>query len=706
MKRPILATVAAAAAILLVAGGAPTAVAAPPPADPFPVDEPFAGAFVSDQWVIPNAANNATVLLPTALRLTSAATGGTGNATLAQTFSSDVAFSATFDYQAFGGGNPGDAFTFFLMNGAQAPNLGIGGGAAGYAGMQGAYIGVGFDNAGNFATDGQQPFPGGLSNSIVLRGAAYATGTGPQWPVLARTPATIQTDGVTPRTVTIDVEPSGTDSILLTVVVDGATVYDQVDVRTVAPAEDAGAGIPSRLQPARPATFVFGFSAGTGGATNNYDISNLVATAAADLSITKTGPATIEPGTSGTWTITASNDATNPVTGAAVTDTGLPAGMTDAAWTCTAVDGSCPAASGTGTGPWVIDLARNGTATFVVTGTVPDEAAGTTITNTATVAAPADRTEAALADNSASSETAVAEFPDLATTAALTSDAPLEFGQPATWAIDVANIGDGPAPASSVAITLPAAVDPTTVTVPAGCTLDAGVLTCALGDLPSGGSGAVTVTGTIGGSAATCVDGPATLSATASTTRRELVVDNNTDTVSTPCTVAVDLSVTKSSNGTVEIGSDVVWTIVAANAASVPAPATAISDALPATATWTCTVSDGSACSAASGTGSVDVTADLPPGGTATVVVTMPATAAGTLTNTASIAPCPACVDASDADDTATSTAEVVAGAAGGGGLPATGGTVPAALLVSGLALIGAGVLAFALRSTRRPKRA
>jgi len=697
--------VVSAAIAALLGGGAASAVAAPPPADPFPVDEPFLGSFASGQWVLPDDVNNATELLPTGLRLTNAVTGGTGNATLAQPFRSDVAFHAEFDYQAFGGGNPGDAFTFFLMDGAQAPNLGIGGGAAGYAGMQGAYVAVGFDNAGNFSADNYAPFNVNAPNNVVLRGGA-ATPNAPQWPVLALEPATIQTDGETPRHVAITVAPSGADSILLTVVVDGVTLFDAVDVRTIAPAADAGAGIPARLQPARPATFALGFSAGTGGATDNYDITNLVATAAADLAITKTGPASVEPGTPGSWTIVVANDDTNPVVGATVTDSGLPAGMTDAVWTCTATSGACPATAGSGSGPWTVDLERGGTATFVVTGTVPDASAGSSIVNTASVTAPADRTETDLADNTSVSTTIVPAFPDLAVSVEPPMPAPLVFGQSATWTVDVENIGAGEAPGSTVAIALPAVLDPATVIVQAGCTLTGATLTCALGDLAAGAATQVTVTGDATADLAVCTDETATLTADAATTRRELVVANNTATVSTPCVVPVDLSIAKTANTGVTVGETLVWTVTVSNAGPVAAPGTTISDALPSSAEWTCMVSDGSACEAASGTGPADVTATIPAGGSATVVARVPATAAGTVTNTASVTACDACVDVSTDDDTATAAAVIAAVPDGGGsdgGLPATGGTAPVvpAAFAGLLLALGAGLIAVRRRAAR-----
>jgi uncharacterized repeat protein (TIGR01451 family) len=105
----------------------------------------------------------------------------------------------------------------------------------------------------------------------------------------------------------------------------------------------------------------------------------------ADLSITKTdGVGTITAGSSTTYTIVVANSGPDAVTNAVVTDT-VPASLTGVTWTCAgAGNGTCAAASGSGSINSTVTLPSGASATFRLTGTV---ASGTTgsIVNTASV---------------------------------------------------------------------------------------------------------------------------------------------------------------------------------------------------------------------------------------------------------------------------------------------------------------------------------
>ncbi|MDM7832198.1 LPXTG cell wall anchor domain-containing protein [Cellulomonas edaphi] len=652
---------------LAAAGGAVAllaVLASPGVADPLPVDEPFNGAtFADPAWVLPGGSANSTTLTGDALRLTSASPGfQAGNATLDDAFRSDVAFTVDFDYAAYGGGNPGDAMTFFLMDAAQDPTLGGSGGSAGYYGMQGAYLAVGLDNAGNFAADNQFT---NAPNTVVLRGPSTATPD--PWPVLSRTAVpggSVQTVAGSPRHVQVVVEPSGTDSIFVTVRVNAVaggpltTVYDRVDVRTL-----------GRGTPARPAQFNLGFSAATGGATNNYEVSNLVASADVDLAVAKSGPASVVPGTRVTWELQATNDDTNPVGDAVLTDS-VPAGVEDVTWECTGSATACPtpptgAASG-GTISVPLDLLRDESVTVTVTGTATDALAQSSITNTATITA-ASRTELAPADNEASWTTRVQALPDLAPTVTVDQN-PLRFGGAVTWTVDVDNLADddGEAPDAAVSVTVPPLVDRSSITAPAACTPSPAGFLCSLGPIDALDGRTLTFSGTASGDLDDCTDGDSRFTATTSTSATDADPSNDVDAVDVPCTVPVDLAITKSASAAeVTTGDDLTYSVVVANRGQVPAPDTRVDDALPAgfdDATWTCRVSDGSPCAPASGSGDVDgVTATIPAGGSATIVVDGTATPVGQLTNTATLTACAACTDASTSDDAATVTTTVLA---------------------------------------------
>ncbi len=102
-------------------------------------------------------------------------------------FTSVTQLTAEFTYYA-GEGDHGDGITFFIVDGDQvdADNIDVGSGGGGLAyaqsdapqnGIPYAYVGIGFDEYGNFlSTDGgKQGGPGLTPNSVALRGAGNGT---------------------------------------------------------------------------------------------------------------------------------------------------------------------------------------------------------------------------------------------------------------------------------------------------------------------------------------------------------------------------------------------------------------------------------------------------------------------------------------------------------------------------------------------------
>ncbi|MFC5668127.1 hypothetical protein ACFP3U_34820 [Kitasatospora misakiensis] len=317
------------------------------------------------------------------MRLTNTSTSQAGSWQMNDSFPSDLGIIADFQYASWGGstydGRRGDGLAFFLADGTAARGTGSLGGALGYAcagsanscstnGVPGAILGVGIDEFGGFssATTGNGG-PGGAANKIVVRGGGDKT-TGYRFGTSASGPGgSVETGSrAKVRTVRISLLPkdkklllslwsnSGPDTAMTQLITD-------FDITTITD------------QPKLPSTLRVGFSAGTGGATNNHEIADLDINVPANLSIAKTGtPSSARAGAGRvTYTVTVSNDATNDVTGAQVRDS-VP-GLTSVSWTCTASTGSaCGAASGTGnTIDTTADLKRGGTATYTVTGTAP-----------------------------------------------------------------------------------------------------------------------------------------------------------------------------------------------------------------------------------------------------------------------------------------------------------------------------------------------
>lgn len=130
----------------------------------------------------------------------------------------------------------------------------------------------------------------------------------------------------------------------------------------------------------------------------------------ADLSITNTNGATnVSPGSSVTYTITASNAGPASVSGATVSST-LPATLTNAAWTCTGSAGGVCAASGIGSINDAVDLPAGASVTYTLTAMVASSATGT-LSSTASIASPAGTNDPAPANNSATDSDTVTAAP-------------------------------------------------------------------------------------------------------------------------------------------------------------------------------------------------------------------------------------------------------------------------------------------------------
>jgi fibronectin-binding autotransporter adhesin len=221
----------------------------------------------------------------------------TGNqATVAQyngNFSSaGASVYAQFSYQMYGGtggtttNHGGDGLTFFFYDGSLASSTGFAtgayGGSMGYAqktginGLTGGYIGVGLDAYGNYsaASEGRR---GGLNNttqpvtqSVAVRGPgsgtsgyAYLGGTSAH---LGTGDVTVNVDSTTRPTTTntVQVLLSATNQLTVTLSQGGATP------QTVLQMDLSGYSRPDLLS--------FGFTAGTGAATDFILVNNLTVT--------------------------------------------------------------------------------------------------------------------------------------------------------------------------------------------------------------------------------------------------------------------------------------------------------------------------------------------------------------------------------------------------------------------------------------------
>src|SRR5262249_50930017 len=213
-------------------------------------------------------------------------------------------------------------------------------------------------------------------------------------------------------------------------------------------------------------------------ANNTASATTQVQALSADLSITKTGPATVGAGQSFTYTLAVQNGGPSDATGVAVTDT-LPTGVTF-------VSASTGCTNGSGTVTCTVGaLASGANATETIVVTAPNN--GGAITNTATVAGQLG--DPNTANNTATATTTVTGSADLSITK--TGPAKVGAGQSFTYTLAVHN--GGPSDATGVPARGSPELGVTFVSASAGCTNGSGTVTCTVGNLANGADASATI---------------------------------------------------------------------------------------------------------------------------------------------------------------------------------------------------------------------
>jgi len=541
-------------------------------------------------------------------------------------------------------GRGGDGIAFFLMNGAASPaTAGDAGGSLGYRNLPGGLIGIGFDEYGNFSNPqwGGTGGPGLTPNSVVLRGA---DSTGYQYIAGVKAPASLAVDsavqrGSAKRHVTITLSTKNVLSVLVNFF-NGkgpVRVLGPINLNTI------------KGQPQLPPTIKFGFAAATGAATNFHEIQGMTVTGLApDLRLAVSHSGTFTPGGSGSsFQLAVSDDpGAGPTLGTATVVFHVPDGLTPQSpsgngWQCS-VSGQVVTCTRS-------DVLQPGTPYPPVTVpvTVASSASGS-LTATGTVSDPADT--GTVGKNVTDSVTIGALSPDLSI--ASTHTGTFQPGGTGSFVYTVSDSAQAGPTTGPVTVTVP---------VPTGMTP-----VSASGSVPGGGGW----TCSISGQTATCTNpavlrpgasappltvnvavGPGTAGQLTTTASAATSADASPQSATASDTITIvppapNLGVAVSGPGTVKAGSTGSFTLTASNAAnagpttgpvtatfSVPAGMTAQS----ATGTgWTCSISGQAVTCTRPGSGAdaLDGGAAYPP---VTVLVSVPATASGTVPASATI---------------------------------------------------------------------
>ena len=440
----------------------------------------------------------------------------------------------------------------------------------------------------------------------------------------------------------------------------------------------------------------------SGGAVNDAVAGNNSATdtdgvaATADLSVTKTdGVVSATAGGSVTYTIVFSNAGPSTATGATAADT-FPAACTTVTWTSVAAGGATGnTASGSGNISNSLNLPSGGSVTYTATCSISGAATGS-LSNTATITAPAGVTDPTPGNNSATDTDGLGASADLSVTktdGVTTATA----GGSVTYTIVFSNAGPSTATGATAADTFPAACTTVTWTsVAAGgatgnTASGSGNISNSL-NLPVGGSVTYTATCNISASATGTLSNTATITAPAGVT--DPTPGNNSATDSDTLGASADLSVTKTDGvTTATAGGSVTYTIVFSNAGPSVATGATAADTFPAslTCTWTSVAAGGATGNTASGSGNISNSLNLPAGSSVTYTATcnVSASATGTLSNTATVTapagvtdPTPGNNSATDSDTIALS-ADLSVTKTDGVTTATAGGTVTYTIVVS-----------------------
>ena len=406
-----------------------------------------------------------------------------------------------FDYVSWGGvpGMGADGMSFFLYDAdAASPMSGNRHGAGlGFCNGAGGYLGIGFDEWGNFSSSQPQGVgangctawgaavpappgrvPGVVINNIVVRGPTsdgnpYVAGVAPPGgQPLDNTGVLVRPANV--HRVSVRLLPKGA----------GTGYRVLVDFGTAGGVMTPLFSTPLDFNYPAPTWMSLGFSASTGDLINFHEIRDVNVTGPADIGVTKTVDVATAPraGTV-TYTVVISNKDINPYDPgnqspvlegndpATIVDT-LPSVLGNVSWTCVASAGSsCPAASGTGNiNTKAYTLAPAGTLTFTITGTVADEATcGAVVRNTVTAAfdPASDFTDLDESDNTASADFTVSCTQQAALTISKDNGkSSVSSGEQVTYAIRVQNAG--PDAANNAVLRDPAPAGMTCSTVTCG----------------------------------------------------------------------------------------------------------------------------------------------------------------------------------------------------------------------------------------------
>ena len=387
-------------------------------------------------------------------------------------------------------------------------------------------------------------------------------------------------------------------------------------------------------------------------------------TPSADFQVSVTdGKENVVAGTADTYTISVTNRGPDAVTGASITDA-FPGSFASVTYAATQVGGASGfTISASGNISDTVRMPSGSKITYKATGKVSSAATGT-LSNTATVAAPAGVIESNPANNSATDSDTITLKADLKVTVT-DGKTSVVAGTVDTYTIIVSNSGPSVVAGASVIDTFPDSFASVTYTATqvggaSGFTASASGNIRDTVTLPSGSKITYKATGKVSSAATGTLSNTATVTAPAGVTESSPADNSATD--SNTITVKADLKVTLTDGkSTAVAGTKSTYTITVSNLGPSNASGAVINDAFPSTftgVTYTGAQTGGVNGFSVSGAGNINDTVTMPSGSNVTYKAagTISASATGSISDTARVSVPAGVTDPNAANNIATDT--------------------------------------------------
>ena len=322
---------------------------------------------------------------------------------------------------------------------------------------------------------------------------------------------------------------------------------------------------------------------------NNSGSSTTPVQLTADLTVNKTGPATVNSGAVISYSVVVANAGPSDVSGASFIDN-VPVGVTGVTASCAVTVGSaqCPAAvgvSGNSVSSTIPFIPAGASVTITVMGTVSGSAPAS-ITNTASVNLPGNVVDPTPGNNS-SATTSVVPVADLSVVKQ--GPAVIASGNAISYSITLKNAGPSNVANASFTDAVPATISGLVVncsgemggaTCPSSINSSTNNLAALIPSLPAGSQLTITVSGTVSGSASGIITNTANLNPPVGTIDPNSANNSSTETTSVSPTVDVQM-VKTTMTSPVRAGEAITYKLLISNSGPGAADDTVFSDIVP-----------------------------------------------------------------------------------------------------------------------------